>query len=176
MDKQDWFRIIEEVYNITDNATMPCMEANCGGSCEIGDISETAIFLPYEMEYISEKSTIPLSRFKTMEIENFGRIGIMDYDSVCPFLTEKECAIRPFRMFDCRSYPIVATWINGKMEFSFAKGCPLNYTLSSNFKDKIIKAWNLLDPILPKGWKEYYDKEINRELEPFVYEEASSAK
>ena len=176
LDKGDWFKIIEEVYKITDKATMPCMEANCGGSCEIGDISETVILLPYEMEYISEKCSVPLSSFKTMDIKNFGKIGIMDYDSICPFLTETECIIRPYRMFDCRSFPIVATWINGKMGFSFAKGCPLNYTLSLSFKDKIIMAWNLLDPILPKEWKEYYDKEINRELEPFIYEGAHSAK
>jgi hypothetical protein len=168
LDKGDWFRIIEEIYKITDKATMPCMEANCGGSCEVGDISETVIFLPYEMEYISEKCGAPLSSFKTMDIENFSKIGIMDYDSICPFLTEKECIIRHYRMFDCRSYPIVATWKNGHLEFSFAKGCPLNYTLSDTFKKTITDTWRMLDPILPAEWKAYYDKEENRELEPFV--------
>lgn len=168
MTKQDWFRVMEQVYRITEKATMPCMEANCGGSCEVGDISETAILLPYEMEFISEKAGVPLSDFKRIEIENLGRIGIMDYDSICPFLSETDCIIRPLRMFDCRSYPIVATWKNGLLEFSFAKGCPLNYTLSDTFKKTITETWRMLDPLLPIEWKVYYDSEENRELEPFV--------
>ncbi len=167
--KEEIVMILEQLYRQTQDSNIDCLGCNCNSSCEVGDLSESVIFLPYEIEFIGEKTGMDLSNIKRINIDGLGSIGLMDYNSICPFLNGNHCTVREYRMFDCRSYPIIPTWEGGNLSFTLAKGCPINPNLPSRFIETIIKAWRKLDPLLPLSWKRFWNRETHREVIPFRF-------
>ncbi len=167
--KEEMFRVLEQLYRQTEDSTIDCLGCNCNSACEMGDLSESVIFLPYEIEFMEEKTGRDLSDIKRITIDGLGSFGLMDYDSLCPFLNGNHCTIREYRMFDCRSYPVVPTWENGTLGFTLAKGCPINHNLPSRFTENIIRAWRKVDSLLPTPWKRFWDREVHREFIPFRF-------
>lgn len=165
--EEEMFSVLEQLYRETEESTIDCLGCNCNSACEMGDLSESVIFLPQEIEFIEEKTGRDLSDIKRIKIDGFGSFGLMDYDSLCPFLNGNHCTIRKYRMFDCRSYPIVPTWKDGILDFTLAKGCPINPNLPPRFTETIIKAWRKLDPLLPLPWKRFWDIETHRDVISF---------
>ncbi|MEW6685968.1 MAG: hypothetical protein AB1393_07165 [Candidatus Edwardsbacteria bacterium] len=157
-NKQKWYELIERVYKITSKATMPCVEVCPTGACEAVGSGELVVFLPYEMEYINEKIKATENKFTLKEIDGF-IYGTMPDTVPCPFLSGKECSIRAFRPFDCRSFPLLPRFHLDKkgMEFFLIDYCPLKDKLSKEFIKRIIKAWKLLEPELPLVWKKFYN-------------------
>ena len=155
--KNEMFALIEEVYRLTEPAIMDCA-GSCDGACETKKM-ETALFLPYELEYIMERAGLKESPFQVIGLPS-GRYGTMGYEKNCPFLIYKGCGIRPVRPLDCRSFPIYPRFPNssrGPVEFHLAPYCPLKDDLSSEYLACIKKSWEILLPHLPSDWKRFYN-------------------
>jgi len=157
--QQEMNERIDEVYRLTEEAVIDCA-SSCNGACET-QMSETVLFLPYELEYIREKIGLPEAEnpFQQIELPS-GRYGTMDYHRNCPFLLYKGCGIRPFRPFDCRSFPLYPRFSespSGPVEFYRAPYCPLKADLSPRYVECILEAWRILLPHLPPDWKAHYN-------------------
>lgn len=155
--RKKMYALIEEVYCLTEPAVMDCA-GSCDGACET-KMTETVLFLPYEREYIMDRLGLKESPFQQIELPS-GQYGMMDYQKNCPFLIYKGCDIRPFRPFDCRSFPIYP-WFpdssDAPVEFYLAPYCPLKDDLTSPYIDCILKSWEILLPRLPSDWKSFYN-------------------
>ena len=155
--KNEMFALIEKVYRLTEPAVMDCA-GSCDGACET-KMTETVLFLPHELEYIMERVGLKESPFQEIGLPS-GRYGMMGYEKNCPFLLYKGCDIRPFRPFDCRSFPICPRFPDSSrdpVEFYLAAYCPLKDNLSSEYIACIKKSWEILLPHLPSDWKRFYN-------------------
>ena len=155
--KRLFFRLIERVYRLSENAVMDCA-GSCNGTCET-EMPETVLFLPYELEYIMEGLGLEKNPFLEIQLPS-GRYGMMDCENLCPFLVPPDCAIRPFRPFDCRSFPLFPHFppsTSAPLDFYVASYCPLKARLSPDYIESIVESWRILAPHLPPDWKELYN-------------------
>ena len=155
--RDEMFSLIERVYRLTEPAVMDCA-GSCDGACETR-MPETVLFLPYELEYILDKLGAKESPFQEIKLPS-GRYGMMDYHRNCPFLLYKGCDIRPFRPFDCRSFPIYPRFPDSavpSVEFYLAPYCPLKENLTPQYIQCIKESWETLLPHLPSDWKTFYN-------------------
>ncbi|MDH7498866.1 MAG: hypothetical protein QHH30_00575 [candidate division NC10 bacterium] len=155
--KQQFFQLIEKVYRVSEPAVMDCA-GSCDGACET-QMAETVLFLPFELEYILAHAGLKGNPFQEVQLPS-GRYGMMDYHRNCPFLIYKGCGIRPFRPFDCRSFPISPRFPDAPLdplEFYLAPYCPLRDRLSAPYIDCILEGWRILSPHLPSDWKQFYN-------------------
>ncbi len=155
--QQEWFEQIERVYRLSEHAVMDCA-GSCDGACETYK-PETVLFLPYELEYILDQAGLNEDPFQTIGLPS-GRYGMLDYHQHCPFLIYKGCGIRPYRPFDCRSFPIYPRFPDSPhdpLEFYLASYCPLKDRLGSAYTDCIVESWRILLPHLPSDWKAHYN-------------------
>ncbi len=153
--KNQMFALIEKVYRLTEPAVMDCA-GSCDGACET-KMTETVLFLPFELEYIMERASLKESPFQEITLPS-GRYGMMGYEKNCPFLIYKGCVIRSLRPFDCRSFPICPRFVGSsrdRMEFYLAPYCPLKDDLSSEYIACIKKSWEVLLPHLPSDWRRF---------------------
>lgn len=155
--KHQFFQLIERVYRLSEPAVMDCA-GSCDGACET-KMTETVLFLPFELEYILDKEGLQENPFQEVQLPS-GRYGMMDYHQNCPFLIYKGCGIRPVRPFDCRSFPIYPRFSGSALdclEFHLAPYCPLKAKLSASYIDYIVEGWKILLPHLPPDWKDFYN-------------------
>jgi len=155
--KNEMFALIEKVYRLTEPAVMDCA-GSCDGACET-KMTETVLFLPFELEYIMERAGLKESPFQEIKLPS-GRYGMMGYEKNCPFLIYKGCGIRPFRPLDCRSFPIYPRFADSSrapLEFHLASYCPLKDDLSPEYIDCTKKSWKILLPHLPSDWRRFYN-------------------
>jgi len=155
--KQQFFQLIEKVYRLSEPAVMDCA-GSCDGTCET-KMTETVLFLPFELEYILASAGLKENPFQEVQLPS-GRYGMMDYHQNCPFLEYKGCGIRPLRPFDCRSFPISPRFPDSPLaplEFYLATYCPLKDNLSAPYIDGILEGWKILLPHLPSDWKHFYN-------------------
>ena len=120
------------------------------------------VFLPFEMEYIIEKTGISRNAFRrwpvTMANGLLIDVGMFDLGKPCPFLaSDLRCGIYEDRPVDCYSFPLLPILDpDGELTWKYEQRCPSLATLNPAFRDPAQRIWTELFEVLPRGWWALY--------------------
>jgi Fe-S-cluster containining protein len=167
--REGWFALLAQIYQETEArvSELPCFDYCPDSICER---DEKVFFLPFEMEFIAERTGLDLKstgafwRLKIPVLSGSAdgqsvSIGLKDRHRICPFLNEDNaCALHRNRPFDCRSFPLLPTFYSdGSTSFELREYCPLVQVLDLKYFIELYKRlWGFLSPRLPMGWKYLY--------------------
>lgn len=124
--------------------------------------SPIVVLLPFEMEYLIEKSGVSQTLFRLWPIDLTPElrleIGMFDLGKPCPFLQEdRMCGIHDHNPLDCRTFPLLPSLsASNKLEWSLGENCPSLTFLSPAFSEQIKRIWQDLEPALPRAWWDLY--------------------
>jgi Fe-S-cluster containining protein len=172
--KTEWFaplgRILKREYT-TPSSSLKCLEL-CQAHCcphiamrsmQAGQIaSAVVVLLPFEMEYLMEKTGAPRSVFRTWPIDITPDlpldVGILDLGKPCPFLRgDLRCGIHEHNPLDCRTYPLLPYQnYRGELQWALGENCPSLHLLNENFTSHIKSLWQQIYPSLPQSWWDLY--------------------
>jgi Fe-S-cluster containining protein len=172
--KKEWFERLDLI--LSRDSTIPSSNLKCLDLCEArccpregmrGMTSEkiaspVVVLLPFEMEYLLEKTGASPSVFRRWPIDVTPdvsiEIGILDLGKPCPFLRNNwMCGIHEHNPLDCRTFPLLpAQNVNGKLEWSLGENCPSLHLLNPRFSGHIKRVWRDLYPVLPQSWWDLY--------------------
>jgi Fe-S-cluster containining protein len=174
--RQHWFELYARVYEQTraGESELPCLAHCPDGICER---DEKVFFLPFEIEFVSERTGLDLvgtGAFWVVDIPDVGDdgrmgsvpIGLKDSHRRCPFFTQDcQCAIHDHRPVDCRSFPLIPSFYRDGSVGSVLRGyCPLVSGtdrlkapgLPDGFVELYRELWEFLSPNVPVSWKYLY--------------------
>jgi hypothetical protein len=120
------------------------------------------VFLPFEMEYVIEKTGISRNSFRrwpvTMANGLLIDVGMFDLGKPCPFLASGlRCGIYEDRPVDCYSFPLLPILgPHGRLTWKYEQRCPSLPTLNPAFEDPAQRIWAELFEALPRGWWALY--------------------
>ncbi len=140
-----------------------CPQAKAQKSSDYA-IGHVAIMLPFEMEYILEKTQTSIDLIQTTSLEYapgvFIDIGFVTNETPCPFLTKDyQCGIHDIRPLDCRSFPLIPVFdLNDTLSFRSDETCPSIHTFSKDFQEKFKKIWQELMSDLPMNYRTLYNE------------------
>jgi Fe-S-cluster containining protein len=124
--------------------------------------SPVVVLLPFEMEYLMEKTGVARDVFRLWPLawtpEVTIEIGMLDLGKPCPFLDGKmQCRIHAHNPLDCRTFPLLP-FLNYHLELEWERGenCPSLSLLSPKFVDAVQRVWQELLPVLPLAWWDLY--------------------
>ena len=172
--KREWFERFEKI--IADrkmpSSNLKCLEL-CQARCcprvgmrtmppeEIG--SPLVVLLPFEMEFIIEKTGVSRDVFRIWPIDLAPgltlEIGMLDLGKPCPFLqNDMRCGIYDKVPLDCRTFPLLP-YLDpaGKLQWALGENCPSLSYLSPAFTEYMQGIWTELEPFLPRAWWDLYD-------------------
>lgn len=172
--KAEWFLRFDQI--LDDSKTIPSSNLKCLDLCQarccprVGmrqmESSEIAspvvVFLPFELEYLIEKTGIsrelfrlwPLNLTPDVTIE----IGMLDLGRPCPFLSENlQCLIHEHNPLDCRTFPLLPFQnLSRNLDWQLGENCPSLALLSPKFTDAVKHVWQDIYPFIPQGWWDLY--------------------
>jgi Fe-S-cluster containining protein len=171
--KLEWFKRFDQLLSDTSvpASGLKCLEL-CEARCcpRVGMrpmnpeqiASPVVVLLPFEMEYIIEKTGVsrdvfriwPIDLTPTLRLE----IGTLDLGKPCPFLKENRlCGIHEHNPLDCRTFPLLPT-LNpaGSLVWELGENCPSLAFLSPNFSKRMKQIWHHLEPFIPRAWWDLY--------------------
>ncbi len=125
--------------------------------------SPVVVLLPFEMEFLAERTRISNGAFRRWPVEVAPgvtiEIGMMDLGKPCPFLqADFRCAIYNSKPVDCQTFPILPYLDpSGRLVWEIEAGCPSSETLNPMFVEQIQGIWTGLNAHLPAAWWELYD-------------------
>lgn len=171
--KKEWFERFDDILanKTTALSNLKCLEL-CEARCcpRVGMrtmqtdkiASPVVVLLPFEMEYIIEKTGVGRDVFRIWPIDltpnlRLG-IGTLDLGKPCPFLQDNRlCGIHAHNPLDCRTFPMLPS-LNpaGDMEWSLGENCPSIAFLSPAFSDQMKHTWKDLEPHIPRAWWDLY--------------------
>jgi Fe-S-cluster containining protein len=173
--KSEWFERLERVIETSKklpSSDLKCIELCHQRCCPRPELrlktpqevtSSIVVLLPFEMEYLIEKTGVlknvfrrwPLAWSPDVTIE----IGMFDLGKTCPFLTENiQCSIYKFYPVDCRTYPLLP-FVNyhGELEWELSSTCPSAARFNPIVAEAVKHFWEELVPALPQAWWDLYD-------------------
>lgn len=173
--KTEWFARFDQILN--NSRTIPLSGLKCLELCQarccprVGMrqmqsdeiASPVVVLLPFEMEYIIEKTGSPRELFRrwplALTAEITIEIGMLDLGKPCPFLTEKlQCGIHAHNPLDCRTFPLLPFQDHrGDLQWTLGENCPSLSFLSPPFVDTVKHVWQELHPLLPQAWWDIYE-------------------
>lgn len=171
--KIEWFERFDQLLSdkTTPSSNLKCLEL-CEARCcpRVGMrqmqpekiASPVVVLLPFEMEYIMEKTTVGRDVFRIWPIDLAPdlrlEIGALDLGKPCPFLQEDRlCGIHEHNPLDCRTFPLLpALNPSGEMEWSLGQNCPSLAFLSPAFSERMKQIWKELAPFIPRSWWDLY--------------------
>jgi len=172
--KQDWFQRFDEI--LDNSKTIPLSGLKCLDLCEArccprvgmrGMQSEelaspVVVLLPFEMEYLIEKTGVSRHVFRRWPLdltpEITIEIGMLDLGKPCPFLSEKlQCTIHEHNPLDCRTFPLLPFQnLHRALDWELGANCPSVEYLNSTFVTVVKRVWADLYPLIPQGWWDIY--------------------
>lgn len=172
--KTEWFfrfdKILDHIKSIP-SSNLKCLDL-CQARCcprvgmrsmQFAEIaSPVVVLLPFEMEYLIEKTGVLRSLFRRWPLaltpEVTIEIGMLDLGKPCPFLSENlQCSIHEHNPLDCRTFPLVPYQdLHGSLEWVLGENCPSLELLSPQFAEAIKNIWTDLFPFIPRGWWDIY--------------------
>jgi len=172
--KKEWFERLDLILS-RDN-TIPASNLKCLELCEArccprvgmrsmasGQIaSPVVVLLPFEMEYLLEKTGASPDVFRRWPIdltpEVSLEIGILDLGKPCPFLKDNRmCGIHEHNPLDCRTFPLLPSQnVQGELVWSLGENCPSVHLLNPMFSEHMKRIWRDLVPVLPQSWWDLY--------------------
>jgi Fe-S-cluster containining protein len=171
--KQEWFARFDK---LLANKTLPSSNLKCLELCEARCCpragmramqpeqiaSPIVVLLPFEMEYIIEKTGTSRDAFRIWPIDLTPdlrlEIGSLDLGKPCPFLQEDRlCGIHSHNPLDCRTFPLLPS-LNpaGQLEWSLGEHCPSLAFLNPAFSEHMQGVWRDLEPFIPCSWWDLY--------------------
>ena len=172
--KHEWFERFDRI--LDDSKTIPSSNMKCLELCQarccpragmrMAPAREIAspivVLLPFEMEYLIEKTGVskdlfrrwPLALTPDVTIE----VGMLDLGKPCPFLKDNlQCSIHEHNPLDCRTFPLLPVLnYHGGLEWELGENCPSLMFLNSKFVDAVKEVWQDLLPRLPRAWWDLY--------------------
>jgi Fe-S-cluster containining protein len=171
--KTEWFQRFEQMSN--HNKNISCSNLKCLELCEAyccphakmrqmpsRDIaSPIVVLLPFEMEYLIEKSGGSRTLFRRWPIDLTPElrieIGMFDLGKPCPFIENNKCGIHSHNPLDCRTFPLLPSLnLSNELEWSLGVNCPSLTSLNPAFSEQIKNIWRDLAPALPRFWWDLY--------------------
>jgi Fe-S-cluster containining protein len=172
--KAEWFQRFDRI--LSHHETIPHSNLRCLELCEarccprIGMrqmpsekiASPIVVLLPFEMEYLIEKSGASQTLFRIWPIDLTPdlriEIGMFDLGKPCPFLQENRmCSIHEHNPLDCRTFPLLPSLSpSDKLEWTLGENCPSLTFLNQAFSEQIKRIWEDLVPVLPRTWWDLY--------------------
>jgi len=172
--KQEWFARLTQLnslYRALPPTGLQCL-TGCSALCcpriQMRDMrldqiaSPVVLFLPFEMEYIIEKTGISVDAFRRWPVKMAPGVlidvGMFDLGRPCPFLeTDLRCRIYGERPVDCQSFPLLPVLDpTGQLVWKDVQRCPSLASFNSAFREQIQQVWIELNEVLPGGWWELY--------------------
>jgi Fe-S-cluster containining protein len=173
--KSGWFERLERI--IETSKTLPSSDLKCIELCpqrccprpelrlkpphEV--TSSIVVLLPFEMEYLIEKTGVQRKAFRRWPLawspEVTIEIGMFDLGKTCPFLTENlQCSIYEFYPVDCRTYPLLPYMnFHRELEWELSSTCPSAALFNPKVAETVKLFWQELVPALPPAWWDLYD-------------------
>lgn len=172
--KAEWFKRFAE---ILADRTVPLSNLKCLELCEarccprVGMrplspdkiASPVVVLLPFEMEYIMDKTGVSKDVFRVWPIDLTPEIrleiGTLDLGKPCPFLQANHlCGIHEHNPLDCRTFPLLPSLDPaGSLEWTLGENCPSLAFLSPAFSEHMKRTWQELTPMIPRSWWDLYD-------------------
>ena len=171
--KLEWFKRFDYLLasKTTPFSNLKCLEL-CEARCcpRVGMrpmspdkiASPVVVLLPFEMEYIIEKTGVGRDVFRIWPIDLTPslrlEIGTLDLGKPCPFLQDNRmCGIHAHNPLDCRTFPLLPS-LNpaGNLEWSLGENCPSLAFLNPIFSEWMKKNWQELEPFIPRAWWDLY--------------------
>lgn len=172
--KAEWFQRFDEI--LDNSRTIPLSGLKCLELCQarccprVGMrrmnsdeiASPVAVLLPFEMEYLIEKTGVSRSVFRRWPLdltpEITIEIGMLDLGKPCPFLSEKmQCKIHEHNPLDCRTFPLLPFQnLRRELDWALGENCPSVEFLSPNFVAVVKRVWTDLYPLIPQAWWDFY--------------------
>ncbi len=174
--RSEWFKRFDQIVEYNKNlpsSNLQCLEL-CQARCcpRVGMramdarqiASPVVVLLPFEMEYIINKTGVspdvfrrwPLALTPEVTIE----VGMLDLGKPCPFLdpSMRTCTIHEHNPLDCRTFPLLPFQnAYGGLEWELGENCPSLSLLSPKFADAIKHIWQEIHPLLPQDWWDIYN-------------------
>ena len=125
--------------------------------------SPIVVLLPFEMEYLIEKSGASRRLFRLWPIDLTPElrleIGMFDLGKPCPFLQDNRmCGIHDHNPLDCRTFPLLPRLSPGdRLEWALSENCPSLAFINPLFSERMKLIWQNLEPFLPRVWWDLYD-------------------
>ena len=172
--KAEWFLRFDQI--LDDSKTIPSSNLKCLELCQarccprVGMrqmqtsilASPVVVLLPFEMEYLIEKTGVSRGLFRLWPLDLAPHvtieIGMLDLGRPCPFLSENlQCKIHEHNPLDCRTFPLLPFQDSrGNLDWQLGENCPSLALLSPNFVDAVKRVWQELYPLIPQGWWNLY--------------------
>ncbi len=172
--KGEWFDRFDRILN--PEGTIPSSNLKCLEMCQArccprpemrqmqpGEIaSPVVVLLPFEMEYIVERTGVSTGLFRRWSIpldsETSMEIGMLDLGKPCPFLkANRQCGIHYHNPLDCRTFPMLPGLNHrDELEWHLGENCPSLAHLNPLFKEYVQRCWESLLPALPRAWWDLY--------------------
>ncbi len=172
--RQEWFQRFDEI--LDNSKTIPVSGLKCFELCQArccprvgmrhmqaGEIaSPVVVLLPFEMEYLIEKTGISREVFRRWPLaltpEITIEIGMLDLGKPCPFLTDKmQCGIHEHNPLDCRTFPLLPFQNHREeLEWELGGNCPSLMFLNPTFVTVVKRVWHDIHPHLPQSWWDIY--------------------
>jgi Fe-S-cluster containining protein len=172
--KAEWFERLDGILAVSKalpSSDLKCIELCFQRCCPRVELrlkpprevtSSMVVLLPFEMEYLMEKTGVPRTVFRRWPLawtpEVTVEIGMFDLGKICPFLTESlQCSIYQIYPLDCRTYPLLPVLSYPReLEWELSDTCPSAMLLNSKFGEGIKHIWQDLLPVLPQAWWDLY--------------------
>lgn len=171
--KKEWFQRLE---HLLADKTIPSSNLKCLDLCEARCCpragmrtlpaekiaSPVVVLLPFEMEYIIEKTGVDKSVFRIWPIDLTPEIrleiGSLDLGKPCPFLqNDRLCGIHAHNPLDCRTFPLLPSLSPaGVLEWTLGENCPSLAYLNPAFSESMKQAWQDIAPFIPRAWWDLY--------------------
>ena len=172
--KTEWFQRFDRI--LSHNKTFACSNLKCLELCEARCCphakmrrmppeeiaSPIVVLLPFEMEYLIEKSGVSRALFRLWPIDLTPElrieIGMFDLGKPCPFIKDDHmCGIHDHNPLDCRTFPLLPRLVpSNELEWSLGENCPSLTSLNPVFSEQIKRIWQDLEPVLPRIWWDLY--------------------
>ena len=172
--KEEWFGRFDRIIAASKtlgSSELKCIEQCTQRCCPRVDLrrkqprevaSSIVVLLPFEMEYLIDKTGAARSVFRRWPLawtpDLTIEIGMFDLGTTCPFLTEDlRCSIYEIYPLDCRTYPLLPV-LNDRRELGWelSETCPSRLLLDKKYGDGVKQMWQELQPHLPQAWWDLY--------------------
>ncbi len=173
--KQEWFARLDRMNSLcralppTGLQCLTQCSARCCPHAHMRDMpleeaaSLVAVLLPFEMEYIIEKTGVSEDAFRRWPIRmgdgSLLEIGMFDLGRPCPFLEPHlRCSVYLDRPVDCQSFPLLPVLDpnSGELVWKDGQACPSLPFFNSIAREKIQDIWIELKETLPGEWWSLY--------------------
>jgi Fe-S-cluster containining protein len=172
--KAEWFERFDQI--LDDRKTIPSSNMKCIEMCqarccpragmrtlpEREIASPIVVLLPFEMEYLIEKTGVSVELFRRWPLpltpDVTIEIGMLDLGKPCPFLQDNLlCSIHDHNPLDCRTFPLLPVLNpHDHLEWQLGQNCPSLAFLNPGFVDAVKEVWQDLLPHLPRAWWDIY--------------------